>query len=98
MNELTNLINPLNSAIIAEYLNNDSIFNTDSLQIKRLKYIIENDLTTNERIIFILYLESNFKVKEISKLLGCEASQVRNYIARVKAKIRNRYYGLNNNA
>lgn len=83
--------------ILNDYLNHDSIFNTDSVRVKRLKYIIEFYLTDNERQFFILYLESNGKVKKLCKQLNADLSVTRNYINRIKRKIRYLYNELFNN-
>lgn len=88
----------LSNSIIEEYMPNKSIFNKDRTTVDRLKHIIANHLTVNERSIFILYLECNNKFKLMAKILNTTDSTVlKNYIARVKQKIRNKYYELYNN-
>ena len=87
----------INESIISEYENNDSIWNEDSLELKRLKYILEKHLTPNERLLFILYLECYNRFKEFTKLTNSELSVARSYIMRLKLKIRNIYNELFNN-
>jgi hypothetical protein len=87
----------INESIISEYENNDSIWNEDSLELRRIKYILENYLTPNERLLFILYLECNNRFKEFTKLTNSELSVARSYIMRLKLKIRNIYNELFNN-
>ena len=92
-------INNLNNIqqIQHEYTNDNSIFNEDCQRVKQIKYIIENYLSPNERILFILYLECNFRVRDFCKIVGCELTTARNYIWAVKKKIRNKYNELFSN-
>lgn len=82
------MINPL---IINEYKNNNSIFNTDDIRVKRIKDILFKHLTDNEREMFIIYLECNGRYKQFCKITQSDLASSRNYIKRVREKIRQIY-------
>ena len=74
-----------------DYAPDLSIFNEESPRITRLKHIIFNELTHNERVLFLIYLECDGKYKDFCSIVRCEVVAARSYINRVKTKIRRIY-------
>ena len=64
------------------------IFNEDSEQIRKIKWIIDNKLTDSEKAIFLMYTERNSSASATAKVLRCTPATVRNYINRIRQKIK----------
>lgn len=86
----------INTQLLNEYRNKHSIFNTDDIRVIRLKDILFNHLTENECNLFILYLECNCRYKKFIQLSNTDLSTARNYIKRIRQKIRMKYDELYN--
>lgn len=69
------------------YDEND-IFSEDSEQIRKIKWIIENKLTPSEKTIFLMYTDRNASASATAKILKCTPATVRNYINRIRQKIK----------
>lgn len=82
----------INTQLLNEYRNKNSIFNTDDIRVIRLKDILFNRLTPNEREMFILYLECNGRYKQFCKITKADLASSRSYIKRVREKIRQIYH------
>lgn len=68
--------------------NESDIFNEDSEQIRKIKWIIDNKLTDSEKTIFLMYTERNSSASATAKVLRCTPATVRNYINRIRQKIK----------
>ena len=68
--------------------NENDIFNEDSEQIRKIKWIIDNKLTDSEKVIFLMYTERNASASATAKVLHCTPATVRNYINRIRQKIK----------
>lgn len=66
----------------------NDIFNEDSEQIRKIKWIIDNKLTDSEKTIFLMYTERNSSASATAKVLNCTPATVRNYINRIRQKIK----------
>ena len=66
----------------------NDIFNEDSEQIRKIKWIIDNKLTDSEKTIFLMYTERNSSASATAKVLHCTPATVRNYINRIRQKIK----------
>ena len=66
----------------------NDIFNEDSEQIRKIKWIIDNKLTESEKTIFLMYTERNSSASATAKVLNCTPATVRNYINRIRQKIK----------
>lgn len=66
----------------------NDIFSEDSEQIRKIKWIIENKLTPSEKTIFLMYTERNASASATAKILKCTPATVRNYINRIRQKIK----------
>ena len=64
------------------------IFNEDSEQIRKIKWIIDNKLTDSEKAIFLMYTDRNASASATAKVLRCTPATVRNYINRIRQKIK----------
>ena len=71
-----------------DYSFNSDIFNEDSEQIRKIKWIIDNKLTDSEKTIFLMYTERNSSASATAKVLHCTPATVRNYINRIRQKIK----------
>lgn len=68
------------------------IFDGDTPQIAVLKHIINDHLTHNERIIFLIYTECMGNYKQIQKYIHVDSRRnLYTYICNVKQKIKNLY-------
>ena len=66
----------------------NDIFSEDSEQIRKIKWIIDNKLTPSEKTIFLMYTERNASASSTAKVLKCTPATVRNYINRIRQKIK----------
>lgn len=66
----------------------NDIFNEDSEQIRKIKWIIDNKLTDTEKAIFLMYTDRNSSASATAKVLHCTPATVRNYINRIRQKIK----------
>mgnify|MGYP003469742685 CR=1 FL=1 len=66
----------------------NDIFNEDSEQIRKIKWIIDNKLTDSEKAIFLMYTDRNSSASATAKVLHCTPATVRNYINRIRQKIK----------
>ena len=66
----------------------NDIFNEDSEQIRKIKWIIDNKLTDSEKTIFLMYTDRNASASATAKVLHCTPATVRNYINRIRQKIK----------
>ena len=71
-----------------DYSFESDIFNEDSEQIRKIKWIIDNKLTDSEKTIFLMYTERNSSASATAKVLNCTPATVRNYINRIRQKIK----------
>lgn len=71
-----------------DYSFESDIFNEDSEQIRKIKWIIDNKLTDSEKTIFLMYTERNSSASATAKVLHCTPATVRNYINRIRQKIK----------
>ena len=71
-----------------DYSFENDIFNEDSEQIRKIKWIIDNKLTESEKTIFLMYTERNSSASATAKVLNCTPATVRNYINRIRQKIK----------
>ena len=71
-----------------DYSFTSDIFNEDSEQIRKIKWIIDNKLTESEKTIFLMYTERNSSASATAKVLNCTPATVRNYINRIRQKIK----------
>ena len=71
-----------------DYSFTSDIFNEDSEQIRKIKWIIDNKLTDSEKTIFLMYTERNSSASATAKVLNCTPATVRNYINRIRQKIK----------
>lgn len=66
----------------------NDIFSEDSEQIRKIKWIIDNKLTPSEKTIFLMYTDRNASASSTAKILKCTPATVRNYINRIRQKIK----------
>ena len=66
----------------------NDIFSEDSEQIRKIKWIIDNKLTPSEKTIFLMYTDRNSSASSTAKILKCTPATVRNYINRIRQKIK----------
>ena len=66
----------------------NDIFNEDSEQIRKIKWIIDNKLTPSEKTIFLMYTDRNASASATAKILKCTPATDRNYINRIRQKIK----------
>ena len=66
----------------------NDIVNEDSEQIRKIKWIIDNKLTPSEKTIFLRYTDRNASASATAKILKCTPATVRNYINRIRQKIK----------
>ena len=71
-----------------DYSFENDIFNEDSEQIRKIKWIIDNKLTDSEKTIFLMYTDRNASASATAKVLNCTPATVRNYINRIRQKIK----------
>ena len=71
-----------------DYSFESDIFNEDSEQIRKIKWIIDNKLTDSEKAIFLMYTDRNSSASATAKVLHCTPATVRNYINRIRQKIK----------
>ena len=71
-----------------DYSFESDIFNEDSEQIRKIKWIIDNKLTDSEKTIFLMYTDRNSSASATAKVLNCTPATVRNYINRIRQKIK----------
>lgn len=71
-----------------DYSFDNDIFNEDSEQIRKIKWIIDNKLTDSEKAIFLMYTDRNSSASATAKVLRCTPATVRNYINRIRQKIK----------
>ena len=71
-----------------DYSFENDIFNEDSEQIRKIKWIIDNKLTDSEKTIFLMYTDRNASASATAKVLRCTPATVRNYINRIRQKIK----------
>ena len=71
-----------------DYSFDRDIFNEDSEQIRKIKWIIDNKLTDSEKTIFLMYTDRNSSASATAKVLRCTPATVRNYINRIRQKIK----------
>lgn len=71
-----------------DYSFENDIFNEDSEQIRKIKWIIDNKLTDSEKTIFLMYTDRNSSASATAKVLNCTPATVRNYINRIRQKIK----------
>ena len=64
------------------------IFNEASEQISKIKWVIDNKLTPSEKTIFLMYTDRNASASATAKILKCTPATVRNYINRIRQKIK----------
>ena len=65
----------------------DDIFNEDSEQILRIKWIIDNKLSVGEKDIFLLYVHNDSNYHKLSRILGCSVTCARYKILSIRKKI-----------
>jgi DNA-directed RNA polymerase specialized sigma subunit len=73
--------------IMLEYMPNNDIFSTDSIEMYRIKFIIFNCLTDAERRVLLLYAECGTQ-REVAKMLGVSASAINMYLKKLRTKIK----------
>ena len=66
----------------------NDIFSEDSEQIRKIKWVIDNKLTPSEKTIFLMYTDRNASASATAKILKCTPATVRNYINRIRQKIK----------
>ena len=71
-----------------DYSFESDIFNEDSEQIRKIKWITDNKLTDSEKTIFLMYTERSRSASATAKVLHCTPATVRNYINRIRQKIK----------
>lgn len=71
-----------------DYSFDSDIFNEDSEQIRKIKWIIDNKLTDSEKTIFLMYTHRYASASATAKVLNCTPATVRNYINRIRQKIK----------
>ena len=69
-----------------EYEYNNSIFNEDSPQINRIKYIINHELNDIDKRILIIYAECS-TYRSTAKKLNVSVGTIRNRIISIRKKI-----------
>ena len=74
--------------IMDEYTYNDDVFDEDDDKIRKIKWIITNKLTPNERKMWVTYLEYNLKVNDMARAMGIKSATLRYYINNLTNKIR----------
>lgn len=74
--------------IMDEYTYNDDVFDEDDDKIRKIKWIITNKLTPNERKMWVIYLEYNLKVNDMARAMGIKSATLRYYINNLTNKIR----------
>lgn len=72
--------------ILAEYRPNDSIFDTDSDLVRRLKFVIYNCLNEIDRRVILLYSHLGTQ-RKLAAELGVSASTVNKLLKEIKQKI-----------
>lgn len=73
--------------IFEEYGENDSIFTKEDDLTRKVKSIVWNTLTENERTILLLYSEVG-NMRDTAKLLKVSTSTICIYIGRIRQKIK----------
>ena len=66
----------------------NDIFNEDSEQIRKIKWVIDTKLTPSEKTIFLMYTDRNASASATAKILKCTPATVCNYINRIRQKIK----------
>lgn len=73
--------------IFEEYSENDSIFSKEDELTRKVKHIVWNKLSQNERTILLLYSEIG-NMRDTAKLLKVSTSTICIYIGRIRQKIK----------
>ena len=73
--------------VIAEYAEDDDVFNEEKPITKHLKYIIFNKLDEVDRRVILLYAELQ-SLRKLGKILGVSASSAYIKIRQIKDKIK----------
>lgn len=77
---------------IQDYEPSDDVFRTTSHKVDILKSIIFNNLSYNERVIFLLYTECNGNYNKMANYIKIDSKQnLYIYISNIKKKIKQAY-------
>lgn len=72
-----------------DYSYDDSVFTDNEYSLNKIKWILDNKLTHNERALFLLFTENLSNYAKTSKQLNCSIPTLRKYIALIRTKITN---------
>ena len=71
-----------------DYQYNDCIFSEDEFKLSKIKWIIDNKLTNNEKIFFLIFVENYSNYTKTSKIIGCSTPTLKKYINLINKKIK----------
>ena len=71
-----------------DYRYNDCIFSEDEFKLSKIKWIIDNKLTNNEKIFFFFFVENYSNYTKTSKIIGCSTPTLKKYINLINKKIK----------
>ena len=71
-----------------DYQYNDCIFSEDEFKLSKIKWIIDNKLTNNEKIFFLIFVENYSNYTKTSKIIGCSTPTIKKYINLINKKIK----------
>ena len=77
--------------VMSDYEYNEDIFNDEDERVAKIKYIITNNLTDTEKLIYIIYIECNLNVNLLAREMNVKAPALRYYIKKITKKIRHLY-------
>lgn len=63
------------------------ILNQDEYRISKIKWVIDNKLTTNERTIFLTFTHNYSNYAKTSRIVKCSIPTLRKYISLIRTKI-----------
>lgn len=66
---------------------NDDMFDDDSDELRKLKWIIDNKLSIGDKEIFLLYTHNDSNYRKTARILGCSPTTLRNKIIQIRTKI-----------
>lgn len=71
-----------------DYQYNDCIFSEDEFKLSKIKWIIDNKLTNNEKIFFLIFVDNYSNYTKTSKIIGCSTPTLKKYINLINKKIK----------
>lgn len=70
-----------------DYSYSEDAFCKDEFKISKIKWILDNILSTNERTIFLTFTNNDSNYAKTSRIIHCSIPTLRKYISNIRLKI-----------